>query len=67
MKKECVISLKNVWKTYNPGSNPVHAAKQINLDIKKGEFVTIVGPSGAGKSTIMNLVGCLQKQEFTNM
>ena len=59
MKKESVISLKNVWKTYNPGENPVHAAREINLDIKKGEFVTIVGPSGAGKSTIMNLVGCL--------
>ncbi len=54
-----VISLKNVWKTYQMGETKLDAAKDINLDIKKGEFVVIIGPSGAGKSTIMNLVGCL--------
>ncbi len=59
MKKSDVISLKNVWKTYQMGETKLDAAKNINLDIKKGEFVVILGPSGAGKSTIMNLVGCL--------
>ena len=59
MKKSDVISLKNVWKTYTMGESKLDAAKNINLDIKKGEFVVIIGPSGAGKSTIMNLVGCL--------
>lgn len=61
MKKGDVISLKNVWKTYQMGETTLDAAKEINLDIKKGEFVVILGPSGAGKSTIMNLVGCLDE------
>ena len=43
------------------GETKLDAAKNINLDIKKGEFVVILGPSGAGKSTIMNLVGCLDE------
>ena len=61
MKRGNVISLKNVWKTYQMGETKLDAAKNINLDIKKGEFVVILGPSGAGKSTIMNLVGCLDE------
>ncbi|MBT4207280.1 ATP-binding cassette domain-containing protein, partial [Candidatus Woesearchaeota archaeon] len=59
MKVESVISLKNVWRSYQMGDSVLHAAKQINLEIPKGEFIAIVGPSGAGKSTIMNLIGCL--------
>jgi putative ABC transport system ATP-binding protein len=59
MKKDVVISLKNVWKTYVMGETKLHAAREISLDIKKGEFIVVVGPSGAGKSTIMNLIGCL--------
>ena len=54
MKVESVISLKNVWRSYQMGDSVLHAAKQINLEIPKGEFIAIVGPSGAGKSTIMN-------------
>ena len=59
MKRGSIISLKNVWKTYHMGDNILHAVKNIDLDIKEGEFIAIIGPSGAGKSTIMNLVGCL--------
>ena len=61
MKKNDVISLKNVWKTYKMGETTLDAAKKINIDIKKGEFVVILGPSGSGKSTIMNLIGCLDE------
>jgi putative ABC transport system ATP-binding protein len=59
MKRGSIISLKDVWKTYHMGDNVLHAVKNLDLDIKEGEFIAIVGPSGAGKSTIMNLVGCL--------
>ena len=46
-------------KIYNPGENAVHALDRVNLDIHKGESVSIVGQSGSGKSTLMNMIGCL--------
>lgn len=57
---ESVIRLDNVWKRYEMGkAGGLTVLKEINLDIKKGEFVAITGPSGSGKSTIMHLVGAL--------
>jgi putative ABC transport system ATP-binding protein len=56
---ESIIQLKNVCKNFQMGEETVQAVKNVNLDIKKGEFVAIVGPSGSGKSTMMNLVGAL--------
>ncbi|MBT7903566.1 ABC transporter ATP-binding protein [Candidatus Woesearchaeota archaeon] len=54
-----IIRLENVWKIYKMGEVEVPAVKGLNLDINKGEFVSIMGPSGSGKSTTMNMVGCL--------
>ena len=54
-----MIHVDNVTKTYQMGEMQVHALRGISLDIKAGEFVTIMGPSGSGKSTLMNLLGCL--------
>jgi putative ABC transport system ATP-binding protein len=59
MKKETIIELKKVWKTYYMGEVSLDVLKGIDLKINKGEFVVIVGPSGSGKSTMMNQVGVL--------
>ncbi|HAI21764.1 MAG TPA: cell division ATP-binding protein FtsE [Clostridiales bacterium UBA8153] len=48
-----MICLANVWKTFSGG---VHALREVNIQINKGEFVFLVGPSGAGKSTLIKLI-----------
>ena len=54
-----VIRLENVWKIYQMGDVQVPALRGIDLEVEKGEFLTIAGASGSGKSTMMNLIGCL--------
>jgi putative ABC transport system ATP-binding protein len=54
-----VICTEDLWKTYEMGSEHVHALRGISLEIRKGEYAAIMGPSGSGKSTLMNLIGCL--------
>lgn len=55
-----IIELKDVWKIYNEGEeNQVIALKDINLHVRKGDFIAVMGPSGSGKSTGMNLIGSL--------
>jgi putative ABC transport system ATP-binding protein len=54
-----VICTQDLWKTYEMGSEQVHALRGINMEIRKGEYAAIMGPSGSGKSTLMNLIGCL--------
>lgn len=56
---EYVIQARNLVKSYSLGEEKVTILKQVSLDIKKGEFVSIIGPSGSGKSTFMNIIGCL--------
>src|ERR1051325_65066 len=54
-----LISMRNIGKTYEMGSEKVHALHGVSFDVQKGEYVAIIGPSGSGKSTLMNLIGCL--------
>lgn len=57
-----LIELKDVNKTYF-GAQPLHVLKGINLNIEKGEFVSIMGASGSGKSTLLNILGILDNYD----
>jgi putative ABC transport system ATP-binding protein len=62
-----VIHAENIIKTYNQGTeNELEILHGINLDIKRGEFVSIVGQSGSGKSTLMNILGLLDRPTSGN-
>lgn len=54
-----VITLENITKIYSTKEIETIALSKVNLDIKKGEFVSVMGPSGCGKSTMLNLIGLL--------
>ena len=58
---QILLNLLNLNKDYEDGKIVVHALKDINLEVEKGEFTAIAGPSGSGKSTLLNLIGCLDK------
>jgi putative ABC transport system ATP-binding protein len=54
-----VVGIEHVYKQYETAAGPVPVLKDVNLQIRRGEFVAIMGPSGSGKSTFMNILGCL--------
>jgi putative ABC transport system ATP-binding protein len=56
---EILIEIEDLWKTYQMGSEEIHALRGVSFSIPKGAYVAIMGPSGSGKSTMMNLLGCL--------
>jgi ABC-type lipoprotein export system ATPase subunit len=54
-----MIEIKNLEKFYETGAGRTYVLRRISLDIKQGDFVTIMGPSGAGKSTLLAILGML--------
>jgi putative ABC transport system ATP-binding protein len=52
-----MIQLRNIEKSFNQGASPVFVLRRVNLDVREGEFVSIMGPSGAGKSTLLHIIG----------
>ncbi len=58
-----MIRLDKICKSYSIGLSSVCVLNSISLEIKSGEFVSIMGPSGSGKSTLMNIIGCLDRAD----
>ncbi len=56
-----MLRLKNITKDYQAGTTVVHALKNVSLDFRKSEFVSILGPSGCGKTTMLNIIGGLDQ------
>jgi len=54
-----MIKIENLVKTYRTDELETTALNQVNLEVKKGEFISIMGPSGCGKSTLLNIIGLL--------
>src|SRR5947207_14610922 len=54
-----MIEIRNLEKFYESGAGRTYVLRRISLDIKQGDFVTIMGPSGAGKSTLLAILGML--------
>lgn len=58
---ELVLETEKLDKVYKLGNRQVRALSDVNLKVKRGEFVSIMGPSGSGKTTLLNILGCLDK------
>ncbi len=54
-----MIMANNLKKVYKTGEISLEVIKDFSLDIKEGEFISLIGPSGSGKSTVLNMLGCL--------
>jgi len=59
--EEPIVVMENLSKTYWLGGSPIHALRNVNMTINRGEFTSIMGPSGSGKTTLLNLIGALDK------
>lgn len=56
-----MLDIRNLEKVYGEGETSVHALQNINVSVKRGEFMLIVGSSGSGKSTLLNMIGLLDR------
>ena len=61
--EDVILAVRGLFKNYNLGRNTVYALRGLNLDIKEGEFVSIVGSSGAGKTTLLNCMASLDSPD----
>ncbi|MGV0877140.1 ABC transporter ATP-binding protein [Martelella sp. FLE1502] len=61
-EKTSVVTAKDLCLTFDTNDGPVHALKDVNLDVKKGDFVSFIGPSGCGKTTFLRVIADLEKK-----
>ncbi len=60
-EREVLIRIRGLNKQYRMGGTIVHALRDVNLDVYRGEYLSIMGPSGSGKSTLFNMIGALDR------
>jgi putative ABC transport system ATP-binding protein len=56
-----LVQISGVEKSFRRGSERIHVLENLNLEVRKGEFLALMGPSGSGKSTLLNLIGGLDR------
>ncbi|MHC1558668.1 ABC transporter ATP-binding protein [Actinomycetospora sp. C-140] len=56
---EHVLDVRGLSKVYGAGDTAVHALRDVDLTVRRGEYVAVIGQSGSGKSTLLNMLGCL--------
>jgi putative ABC transport system ATP-binding protein len=66
MAQQPMILLSDLCKNYTMGDSTVHALRNVNCAIVKGDFIAVMGASGSGKSTLMNILGCLDTPSAGN-
>ena len=59
MTREIFFQMRDICKNYQMGDEEMPILKHIDLDVREGEYLSVLGPSGSGKSTLMNIIGCL--------
>ena len=62
-----LLKIENLTKIYKLGKRNVQPLTDLNLDVKRGEFVSVMGPSGSGKTTLLNIIGCIDQATKGNV
>ncbi len=60
VEPDIILQTRNLKETYMQGKVPIHALQGVDLEVRRGELVSIVGPSGSGKSTLLSIIGMLE-------
>ncbi|MBP8696973.1 MAG: ATP-binding cassette domain-containing protein, partial [Syntrophobacterales bacterium] len=62
-RQPVIVAVRNVSKSYRRGSHVIPVLREIEFDIREGEFLALMGPSGSGKSTLLNLIAGIDKAD----